>query len=365
MPEIRPLNDKDLDTLIRIGTELRGAKRYDELEAVLRVAVALAPASAATHHNLGGVYKILGRLEEAETCSRQALALDPAAPVVRHALGIVLLSQGRYREGFPFYEARHQIPSLGNPKPNLPFPEWNGEAISGRSIVLLPEQGFGDAIQSARFALSLERQGAKVTIVAKPELNALFAETLSCQVLGVNDNLIAAKPDFWVIGGSLPGRLGLEPFDIPGEPYLTLGSNIENRGEKLRIGLVTKGDPNHSNDANRTLDAKTAALLMDLPADITSLHPEDTKARDFLETAQLISGLDLVISVDTAVAHLAAAMGKPTWVLIPAANTDWRWGRSGTHTSWYKSMRLFRQPTMGDWRRPVADIRAKLEAGDL
>lgn len=363
MAEIRPLVQSDIDAVFKLAAELRSARRYDEMEALLRVAVALAPASPASHHNLGGVYKILGRLEDAELCARQALAIDPTLPVVRHALGIILLSQGRISEGFSYYESRHDIPSLGNPKPKLPFPEWQGEPVLGRHIIILPEQGFGDAIQFARFANVLQAKGATVTIVARPELHTLFTRTLSCKVIGPNDNLMAVEPDVWVLSGSLAWRLGLEMSDISGAPYLRIPAAMAGPGSKLRIGLATQGATTHVNDANRSLPADMRALIMRLPGEIVSLHPEDTRATDFDQTADLIAGLDLVISVDTAVAHLAAAMGKPTWTLIPAANTDWRWGMSGELTPWYDTMRLFRQPALGDWRTPILAMQARLEAG--
>ncbi len=365
MADIRSLGQSDLDTIIKIAAELRTNRRYEDMEALLRVAVALAPTSAATYHNLGGAYKILGRLEEAEICARQALTLEPSLAVVRHALGIVLLSQGRYQEGFEYYEARHEIPSLGNPKPNLNFPEWKGEPIEGKSLVILPEQGFGDSIQFVRFAQALEAKGARVAVVAKPELETLFTQSLKCNVLGAQHDLSVLTPDYWALSSSLAWRLGLELSDIQGGPYLPATPRAAMVDTPRRIGVVTRGAPIHANDANRSLAPDMQDLVMSLPGDLVSLHSDDTKAKSFAETAAMIDGLDLVISVDSAVAHLAAAMGKPTWVMIPAANTDWRWGRFGARTPWYDAMRLFRQPTLGDWRTPISDMRAQLERGEI
>ena len=115
-----------------------------------------------------------------------------------------------------------------------------------------------------------------------------------------------------------------------------------------RIGLMTRGSPGHLNDAHRSLPAEQAARLAALPG-AASLHPDDTGAGDMTETADLIAGLDLVISVDTSVAHLAGAMGKPTWILLPTIGLDWRWGLAGRRTAWYPQARLFRQPRINDW----------------
>src|SRR5262249_54819307 len=127
----------------------------------------------------------------------------------------------------------------------------------------------------------------------------------------------------------------------------------------LTLGVMARGNPAHDNDHRRSLTPKACEGLMSLPGAV-SLAPQDTGARDFWDTAAVIMGLDLVISVDTALAHLAGALGKPCWLLLPAVGCDWRWGTEGSATPWYPSLRLFRQRTPGDWGGVVVDVRAAL-----
>jgi hypothetical protein len=299
-------------------------------------------------HATGSFHALRGEWPAAEAFFRRALTVDPQDPIVRHALAVSLLGQGRYHEGFPLYAGRTAIPALNVPKPRLPFPEWRGEDLKGRSIVIFPEQGFGDQIMLARFAPVLRDLGADVTLLCSPQLERLFAATLGVRVISASGLVDFPDPAFWTLIGDLPGYLTNSADDVPGTPYLSVSA--ERRGG---IGLVRNGNPRHVNDANRSLPADLV-----LPFATTSLAPLDTGAADFLDTAQIVAGLDGVVTVDTSVAHLAGAMGKPTWIMLPAHGTDWRWMAERADSSWYPSARLYRQRTPGDWTRVVAEIAA-------
>jgi len=330
--------------------------RFDEAEHLYRAAVEADPGSARVHHDLGGFYKLLGRLDEAEASLQAAHRLAPGDAVTRHALGIVLLSQGRYAEGWPHYDARHEIPELGLVKPRLPFPEWRGEDPAGRRLLIFPEQGLGDQIQFARFAPWLAGHGADVTLMCHPALARLFGQSFDVRVIAASGAVDFPDPDYWVMSGSVAGRSGLRPDELPNAPYLR--TDPPAGGGAGGIGLATHGNPAHANDANRSLAPALAERLFALPGAI-SLHPEDTGATDFAQTAAIVDGLDLVISVDTSVAHLAAAMGKPTWVLLPKLMTDWRWMEGREDSPWYPTAKLFRQANPGDWGPAIDAICAQ------
>jgi len=294
-------------------------------------------------HDEGGLHKQHGRLREAEAALRAALALAPDNAKTRHALGIVLLSQGRYAEGWPLYDARHQVPELGLLKPGLPYPEWRGEPLAGKRLLIFPEQGFGDQIMFARFAPLLRDRGAKVTLICNLLLARLF-EGLGVEVIAASGAVEFADPDYWVMSGSVAGRAVAGPQEVPAEPYLFATPSAPGGG----VGVVTQGNPKHANDANRSLFGRDAERLLALPS-ARSLALADTGAQDFADTAAIVAGLDLVVTVDTSVAHLAGAMGKPVWILIPSLMTDWRWMEGRTDSPWYPTARLYRQARPGDW----------------
>lgn len=331
--------------------------RLDDAQRLFVAALAASPDSAAAHHDLGGFFKGVGRLDEAEAELRAAHALAPDDPRTRHALGIVLLAQGRYVEGWPFYDARHAVPELRLLKPALPYPAWDGSDVRGKRLLVFPEQGLGDQLMFARFAPWLAARGADVTLLCHPALARLFAQSFAgVRVLSAAGQVDFPDPDAWVMSGSLAGRAGVEPDTLPSAPYLHAAAGL---GGDSRIGVVTRGNPSHSNDRQRSLPPALGAELLALPG-ATSLEPEQTGARDFADTAAIVAGLDLVITVDTAVAHLAGALGKPVWILLPRLMTDWRWLEGREDSPWYPSARLFRQAAPGDWRPVLDAIRSTL-----
>ena|SRR6185312_4827296 len=325
---------------------------WAEAERRYRALAALKPSWA--YHNLGVVYVTTGRLAEAEAALRAALAADADQAATKHSLGMLLLSLGRYAEGWPLYEARREVPALKINRPNPAYREWRGEDLAGRRLLVVTEQGLGDQIQYARFLPGLVARGAQVTFACAPSLAPVF-EGLGVTLAPVTEGFALPEADDWTLMMSLPLRLGLTLDEVSGAPYLAPAPLRAGGG----VGVVARGAASHSNDRFRSLDPRSAAELLALGHDLT---PEATGARDFLETARIVADLDLVISVDTSVAHLAGAMGKPVWILLPAVETDWRWLRGRDDSPWYGSARLYRQATPGDWGPVMRRVKADLAA---
>jgi len=297
-----------------------------------------------------GADKAAGRLREAEVKLVDTLRAYPSSAAAQFALGVVLLSQGRYLEAWPLYEARRYMRS----PPDFGCDEWTDQPIAGKNLVVLGEQGAGDQIMFARFLPVLRNMGANITLFCHPSLVTLLSQ-LPADVIGMSGEVEFSDPDYWVYLNSIPARLGSTLDTLPSTPYL----NARVRRGEARIGLAMQGNSAHSNDANRSLPSDARRRLLVLPSAI-DLNPGRTGAKDFNETAEIISGLDLVISVDTSVAHLAGAMGKPVWVLLPQIMNDWRWMENRQDTPWYPSARLFRQTSPGDWLAVVENIEKSL-----
>lgn len=347
---LRELDGSDLKALRDQATELRRADRLTEAEVVYRVCATLAPMDPVSFHFLASIHSALGDLDQALWCAEKAYELSPGTAPVRAQLGAVLLTRGDYRRGLPlFAEQREPV--------SLPFPEWKGEDLAGRRLLVLPEQGLGDQIQFARFLADLRDRGAEVGLITPPPLRRLFSKAFSwARVLNGEADMAAFAPDLWTSQIAMTVALGVTLENAGRPAYLPAAVR-----PAVGIGVVTRGNPIHPNDAWRSLPEDAAARLLDLPGAV-SLAPEATGAGDMADTAEIVCGLDLVITVDTSVAHLCGAMGRPCWVLLTSRATDWRWGRVGDTTPWYESLRLFRQETAGDWVSVIDRVRHALAA---
>lgn len=330
----------------------------EEAEASFRAAAELAP-TAEWLHNAAVVRQLRGDHAGAEAGFRQALALQPAFARARATLGLSLLALGRMAEGFSCYDAWRDIPDNQNgPAPDLGAPLWAGEDLAGKAVLVWGEEGFGDQIMYARFAPLLRDAGAEVIWVCDQALVRLVREGLGMEAVAIRPGALAIEGlDYAAPTSRLPVAFMQKLAAPPPAPYLQPPRPHVIEGSS--IGVVTRGNPDHSNDRNRSLPSEAAAELMTLPGAL-SLAPEDTGARDFWDTAGIIAGLDLVIAVDTSVAHLAGALGKPVWLLLPAIGCDWRWLLGRSDSPWYGSMRLFRQTRPGDWSGVLAQVRAAL-----
>lgn len=280
-----------------------------------------------------------GLYVEAEAELRLGLTEHPGHAVLSYALAILLLARGAFSEGWKLYESRTAMP--GGPRlPRFSFPQWDGGSV--QTLLVLPEQGFGDQIMFARFVRDLPAMGITATLVTPAATARLFSD-LGANIIVASGPVPIPRHDAWCYIGSLPGILKT----LPTAPYLTAS------GTPRGVGVMLRGSGKFP---HRELPSDLVRNLEKLGR---SLHPDDTGAKDFRETADIIADLELVISIDTSVAHLSAALGKETWVLLPHS-ADWRWGRTGERSNWYPSMRLFRQENAGDWATPVEAIHAAL-----
>ena len=342
--------------LTRQANALRAEGRWHEALPLSFEAVRADRTNAAAAHNLGVLLTKVGRLQEGEAASRYALSLAPNSPMIVHALAHALLAQGRYKEGWPLYEVRAMMPELNTGFPrDFSFPRWRGEPLAGKRLAIFPEQGLGDQIQFARFLPRLIAEAGAVTLLTMRALERLFSHNFpAAEIVVADGNVEFPDPDYWITLHDLPGVLGIELDTIPTAPYLRPPGTWPPLGEGFKIGLKTRGNPLHVNDKLRSLPEECAERLRaGLPGTVVSLEPDASGAKDMADTAAIIAQLDLVVSVDTSVAHLAGALGKPCLLLIPGFSPDWRWMFGREDSPWYPGHRLFRSEIEGGWESAV------------
>ena len=376
-----------LQIYLNMGVMLVKLLRFDEAKEIYERALQVDPNSPWVWSNYGVLYACMKRDTEAEQCYRKALELDPGYQKARFNLSYILLRQGRFEEGWYCLESREWQDLFSS---YFHFPRWQGEALLGKSIVICFEGGFGDMIQFSRYASVLKHRGAsRVSLICHPPLVKLFHTMADIDdVYSYDVDVDKSGWDYWVPMTSLPYRCGSRRESIPASiPYLyadpdkviSCSSLFEKKS--LRVGLVWQGNPLFENNEHRSIaDIEMLHPLLSLD-DIAfvslqkgagerqlsqglgqSLIPANQVMHDFSDTAALIAHLDLVISVDTAVAHLAGALGKTVWVLLPHYRADWRWMTEREDSPWYPGvMRLFRQQAEEDWtdvaRRVAHDLK--------
>jgi hypothetical protein len=328
------------------------AGRLRDAEAGYRETLRSFPDARAAYHNLAALLLAQRRRDEAEPVYREAIRwCRPNAEFAFH-LGISRLEAGDYAEGFDLFEARRGSPGAAVVPP-FSFPEWDGSPVS--RLLLFPEQGLGDQIMFARYAGVLRARGVKVTLVCAPSLMRLFAH-LDVDLIAAEGTVSVGSHDAWALLGSLPRLMSTRIETVP--PPAPLGLMRARRGG---IGIMARGNPQQPNDANRSMPPEAAGELARLPGAV-DLAPESTGARDFRDTAEIMASLDLVVTVCTSTANLAASMGLPTWVMLPAIGACWRWNGPGDRSPWYPTARLFRQDAPGEWRGVIERVRAAAPA---
>jgi tetratricopeptide (TPR) repeat protein len=316
----------------------------------------------------------------AEDCYRRAIALDPGSAAAHFNLSNLLLQQERWREGWEAYEWRLRLPD--QPPPRFPQPGWTGTEPAGTRVLLWGDQGYGDAIQFLRFAAQVAERGHRAIAVVKTELKSLAATIPGVDAAyGPGDDL--PEVDAQIALASLPRALGIESRLLWHAPYIAApgAAPRATTSPRSRVGLVWAGDPRHPNDAQRSasLDALKPLLEIDGidwhglqlgPArDQIAMSPwsgrmvdESPRMTDFAATAAIVASLDLVLTVDTSVAHLVGAMGKDGIVMLPFVDCDWRWLTDGERTPWYPTLTLVRQPAAQDWKAVTARVADLLAA---
>jgi tetratricopeptide (TPR) repeat protein len=379
------LRNDSVEVYINRSAVLRTLGRLEEALAGANCALALAPGNASALNNRGNVLRDLGCIAEALNTYDQAVAADPRMAQSHFNRAVCLLLSGDFERGWEEYEWRWQLPEFESGMPQLFLPLWLGEEdVAGSTILVHAEQGHGDTLQFARYVPLLAEKGATVVFAVQPLLRPLLAGLSGAHhILDRIEDLPPA--DFRCPLLSLPLAFGARLESIPAAaPYVAppsarLREWRDNLGARRgpRVGLAWSGNPRHKSDRDRSLTLQQLQPIAELglplyclqremrPGDLPefamfrNIHYFGDALRDFADTAALIACLDLVITVDTAVAHLAGAMGKPVWVLLSQA-PDWRWMLGRSDSPWYPTMRLFRQTQPGDWAPVIDRVRTEL-----
>lgn len=370
-----------------LGNLLREQGELSEAEALFTSALQIAPGLAELHGNISPVLISQNRIDAAIKHLDTALEIAPGYPEAHFVKGLALLVAGDFPRGLPEYEWRWQCRDFTSPRVHADIPRWQGESLAGKTLLVHAEQGLGDTLQFVRYSQKLAETGGKIILECQPSLKSLLSD-----ITGVDQVLAQGEPlppvDFKIPLLSLPFAFATTIDTIPAQtPYISASpekiASWQARLQKaqrtgLRVGLVWAGRPEHKNDRNRS--ASLAALaplaevahttfismqkgsgeeeLLNAPEGFDIL-PCGPLLEDFSDTAGLVANLDLIITVDTSVAHLAGAMGKPVWLMVPFS-PDWRWLLDRQDSPWYPSMRLFRQPSQDDWASVIQQIKTAL-----
>ena len=332
--------------------------------------------------NLAILLQFSGRYDEARAQYERVLSIMPDHLSALFNLSLLLLLQGEYPRGWTAYESRWRL--LEVKKPLFAEPQWQGEDLHDKTLLLTAEQGFGDTIQALRYIPAVAASGARIALrIDRPLIR--LAASLPGNLIVTPTKVRPPAFDVWCPLLSLPRILDTRIESIPDDvPYFHVRSGIAERWRQrfshlaaLKVGLVWAGSPNHVNDFRRSIELERLTPLLDVDgttfvslqvgsraADASKLPPgtiADISAAltDFAETAGAILNLDLVIAVDTAVVHLVGALGRPAWVMLPFS-PDWRWLLDRDDSPWYPTLRLYRQPRPGDWSTVVDRVAADL-----
>jgi tetratricopeptide (TPR) repeat protein len=376
------------EALTNRGNVLRRLSRLDEALADHNAALALRPGFAEAFNNRGSAWHDLGRFDDAIADFRQVFARNPMHFEARANLALAQLLLGHWEQGWDGYEFRFHKKQNATFRPDHPASEWSGEPLDGRRILLFAEQGFGDAIQFVRYVPALQAMGAHVTVMAHRRLHRLLATA------GEGIEFVAAampemRFDYQAPLMSLPRLLNVRVDTVAApQSYLhadparseTWRARLGSHG--FKAGLAWQGNPAGSVDHGRSIPLREFAPLSQIgrvrlislqknhgaeqldkrPAGMaveTPGHDFDGGADAFVDTAAMMMNLDLVVTSDTSIAHLAGALGRPVWVALKSV-PDWRWLLGREDSPWYPSMRLFRQSRIGDWSGPVAAMAREL-----
>nr|WP_279331591.1 MULTISPECIES: tetratricopeptide repeat protein [unclassified Desertifilum] len=367
-----------LDAYNNLGIALRHHHQPQAAIEAYQKAIALQPNRADAYNNLGLAYRDLGEIESAIAQYQRAIQLNPNYADAHLNLAFAYLLLGNFQQGFAEYEWRWRHPNFN---PNHSIPQfWDGTPLNGRTILLFAEQGLGDTLQFIRYAPRVKAQGGQVILECQPPLVRLLQNAPGIDQIISRGEQPLPPVDIKAPLLSLPHILGTTPETIPPPPHLPIPPSAHpiSPSSHLKVGIVWAGSPHHKNNATRSIPFQQFKALLEIPnitfyslqkgprvADIDREYPNlislDDQLNDFADTAAAIAQLDLIITVDTAVAHLAGTLGKPVWLLL-CFSPDWRWMMQGESTPWYPTIRLFRQPQPGDWHSVFTQVSAFLSA---
>lgn len=374
------------DELVNAGNHHRSQHRYHDALACYAQAFALDAQNIHAWNNYGNVMRELGYPDRARPFLAYARTLDPDFVHAEFNLAVTELLAGNYEQGWPLYESRWRYEHLAGTRPQMSAPEWQGEPLNNKTILVISEQGYGDVIQFVRFIADLHAQGATVWLETLPGLVPVMEHSHMIAQCHANRQSFG-QPDYWVSLMSLPGKLHTGS-DIPAalsyiraQPeYVQAWRTLLPDRSAMRIGICWSGRSDnwanqykavpvgHWDDLIQAFPEHAWISLQAQPCkqdqahmDALRVHAYPGRIQHWGHTAGLIDQLDLVISVDTAVAHMAAALGKTTWIPTTRYAVDWRWGTQGMTTPWYPTVKLFRQPDYADWSSVMANMHRHLK----
>jgi len=377
------MNAQELQQLIELGNQARADRDPEKALACYATVFTHDRNSATAFNNYGNVLREVGEPAGAIPFLQRSIQLEPAMSTARFNLAVSLLLLGDYENGWKMYESRWQYEHLNGALPNLPQPRWGGEDIKDKSIFFICEQGLGDGFQFIRFAKTLHDMGAKVLVHADKSCKELFEPLPFISSLTIPGDELPTDFDYWTPSMSVPGILGVTLDKLPSNlAYLFPLKDSANKWlkelgpkNKLRVGFSWSGRTDTWINQHKAVPFTEIVDLIsrnpnydwfNLQVDCTDeetkiledlgVHNYASELVNFSETAGLMHHMDVILSVDTAVTHLAGALGRPTWLMLNNFATDWRWLLNRDDSPWYQSVRIFRQPKMDDWKSVIDKI---------
>jgi len=361
--------------LIEEGNRLRSENRPDQALKCYMLAMCHDPDSSAAFNNYGNVLRECGQPRRGIPFLEHAAILDPNSVTARFNLAVSYLIMGDYARGWAAYESRWQYEHLAGSLPQHAQPRWTGQDLQGKTILVVGEQGHGDNIQFCRFLFNLHAAGARVLFQVTDGLIPLLSNSPIINWVGRYTDT-PPEFDYWIPIMSIPGVLGITLENLPKQvQYINAFPDKQSAWLKLlgpkkrmRVGFSWSGRRDAWLNRHKSVPFENMLDMVknnpqyewiNLQVDAT---PEEDQAladagvtrypgsiQSFADTAALIATLDVIISVDTAITHLAGALGRPTWLMLQWFGTDWRWMLDRDSSPWYSTVRIFRQPSMGDW----------------
>jgi tetratricopeptide (TPR) repeat protein len=365
----------NIEQLIEQGNQARENNNPEQALTCYAQALTQDRNSASAFNNYGNVLREIGDPQGAIPFLQRAIQLAPGAAVAHFNLSVAYLLSGDYVHGWPQYESRWNFEHLAGTLPNFTQPRWTGQDLKDKTILVCTEQGLGDTIQFARFLYPLHVAGAKIILQVNNNLAPLFANSIISQIIDVADT--PENFDYWSPIMSLAGVLGATVDNLPQQlSYLGANAGLVKEWQdrlgfktKLRVGFCWSGRPDSWINRHKGLPFKDMCALIqrnpnyewiNLQVECSKEQAQELEklgvkqypgtVRNFADTAALMHHLDVILSVDTSVAHLAGALGRPVWIMLNNYGIDWRWLLNRDSSPWYQSARLFRQPKMGDWQ---------------